>query len=814
MIDPLAHLQGLLSVLYGPHDAEEQEASDRALTALRQDASIVPLCVHILDSAADGPLPFFAASTVAHHLLHSAFFFSRGCCCELFQICARRISSPLSAAGSVTERKAIECMALVATRFVPELLADPGHMGANQRVVFFDAAYCLLSDCVATGAALCEYATGPLLRACVALLLEAEVTEAWFSLHRRAIGAAPDFAPFAAVLPRVRAAAADARHLPGLLDLFECVLRFEPINVPPPQLRYVVDFMCIALTAGQRLLLEGDRADMASFVWAQVLEYSFDFFGHECIVPFARRVFREFVEALPRMGADLPELVELAAHLFGQAARRDFANFGAFAARLLAVISQFVTLQGGDFKDARLERAIAAITQWEMPQISAMLRGGAATPSPGLFYVIAYASKGLRATVARSLVPHIGETTPAAALSFIAKCCKHLGPWAGALLEFAYALLPEHPTQGLEAVKSLARRFPRLFADDAERFLMPLLEPLAVATHAQAGHLIAAIFYVFPVVQCEIPTQTWERLGQLILPFFRALAEARDFCGYRDFAIAILKCAVPACNPPFFHALGDAIAAVFRGAAGSPHDLCLLLEVLVVCLRQGILADPAPAFEVALEVLREGPTAEVFALFAQCPHLVAPGHLEGVDVCEDIRLLCALLEFLAVYCRENPEAFAQCVMPDWLFELLEHSDERVVVATLGVLEGMLAVDGEQPTAIIARVLATVPSLMLCKLGNPSIAAGLSVLMTIAGKPGGIAAVLEAMSAIAGTSSIWDQFVTTFRGDTFDRLLVITQVLARDVRALALNPTSAQTTGIYECRVWMHDDKCESIRVAA
>jgi hypothetical protein len=706
-------------------------------------------------------------------------------------------------------------MAIISSRFLPEFLTDLLPASPNQRVIFFDSVYLLLSDCTEASCALYEYAAGPLLHACVDLLLEADITETWFSLHKRAIGVAPDFAPFAAVLPRVQAVSTDATHLPGLLDLFECILRFEPINVPPPQLRYVVDFMCIVVTAAQRLL-DGGPSDQVTFIWTQILEYSFDFFGQDAIVPFARRVFREFLESLPRMGADFPALVELASHLFGVAAGNDFANFGTFAARLLTVISHFVTLQGGDFKDGRLEQAVSAITQWEMPAISAMLRGGAAAPSPGLFYVIAYTSKTIRASVAGSLVPHLRAATPAAALSFIAKCCKYLAAWAGALLELAYALLPGHPTQGVEAVKSLARRFPALFAADPPRFLMPLLGPLADATHAHAERLIAAIFRVFPAVRCDIPAAAWERLGQLILPFFAALADARDFCSFRDFAVGILKAAQPACNPPFFHALGDAIAAVFRAAAESPRDLALLLEVLVVCLRQGVLGDPAPAFALALEVLRDGATPEVFAVFALCPQLVAPADLDGIRVNDDIRLLRALLEFFAVYCRERPDAFAQCVAPEWLFEMVSHADERVVVAALAVLEGVVALGGELLAATVARALAVVPALVLCRLPPHAIHAGLAVLVAIAAKPGGCAAVLEALWEIAGAADHWDQFAAAFRGDS-DRCVLMTKVLAREVRALALSPNSAHAAGMCEWQPrWarMRRDNSPPARVAA
>jgi hypothetical protein len=782
----LGDLQTLLSVLYGQYSPQDQEKADEQLTALREDPAILPFCVEIINSIPDGLLSFFAATTIIHHLFLPSSAFSREDLTAIFKVCFDRLDSDRNVLNSVTERKTIECMSIISAAFLPEFLSGVTFPVIGQTVVFLDSTYFVLSHYrFEPSCDLYEYATGPLLLVVAEVLGAAEVSETWFSLHSRAISFATDFHPFDPLLPRIKQMSTTPKHIPGLLDLFENVLCFEPINLAPEQLRYIVDLMRIVVGTARWLLAEGGNVAQASFVWTVIMDYSVDFFTRREVVPFAQRVFGEFIQSLPRMGEDFSLLVEQAGNLFGHAASRDFANFGVFAARILTIISTFVTEEGHDFKDDRLEKAIAAITGWEIPSISEALIAAARTPSPGLFYVIAYSAKSIRAAVAESLVPHIGLTRSSAVLSFIARCCKYLEPFAGPLIELTYEMLSDHPAQGVEAVKSLARRFPRLFAEDIERYVLPLLEPLTSTTPDRAERIIAAIFYIFPEVPCEIPAEIWDRLGQLIVPFFEGMAAMGDLFAFRDFAIAILKGADPSKNPPFYHALVGSIVAIFRDAACGPLDLPLLLAILEVCLRQKVIDDPGPPLSLALEVLAECPAPEAFWVLARCPELVSPEHLQGIELGSDRRLQAAFLDFLVVYCEVNPEGFRQCVNPDWLLRLFDHHDDRITVAVLKTLNAV--VRDVHDHEFLAHVLETVAQLLFQSRLNGGVSIGLKLLQTIAIMHVGFGPVLDALGAICGECPAWESFAVAFQGPADKKLAILANALVRDVRQRMVGP---------------------------
>jgi hypothetical protein len=83
------------------------------------------------------------------------------------------------------------------------------------------------------------------------------------------------------------------------------------------------------------------------------------------------------------------------------AAQRDLANFVFFAVKILRMIGKFVIKRENDFKESSIEKAAAAITDWQIRGISEVLLIGPCTPSPRLFYVLADSSQAIR--IARPL---------------------------------------------------------------------------------------------------------------------------------------------------------------------------------------------------------------------------------------------------------------------------------------------------------------------------------------------------------------------------------------------------------------------------
>jgi hypothetical protein len=307
---------------------------------------------------------------------------------------------------------------------------------------------------------------------------------------------------------------------------------------------------------------------------------------------------------------------------------------------------------------------------------------------------------------------------------------------------------------------------------------LPLLGPLESTTHYCAEKIITAIFYIFPVVRCEIPVATWDRLGQLIVLFFQSIAATGDLIMYRDFAIEILSAAKPARNPPFYRAIVDSIVEIFRAAMGAEsHRISILLEILAVSLQQEIIDDPQPIFALALDVLRHSPTAEVFPIFSRCPQLVMPEHLQEIEFGNDFRMQIAFLEFLAVYGKGNPEGFREFLNLEWLFQLFDHCDEQIVIAALKILN--TTVQSPQGEKLLEQTLNIVPRLLFEKLENGKVSVGLTVLQTVATLYVGYEPVLNAVGRICGNSPEWELFAIAFRQGRVDKdLASITNRLIR------------------------------------
>jgi hypothetical protein len=285
------------------------------------------------------------------------------------------------------------------------------------------------------------------------------------------------------------------------------------------------------------------------------------------------------------------------------------------------------------------------------------------------------------ADAAPHLVQNLAEVSEnsTAALSFIEKCWEYLGDSVGEILDWTYSQLPSDPAQGIQTIKSLAHHFPRLFAQDGQKYIAPLLNGLV--DHCDED-LILIIFYILPEVPPDDVARICEVITGRVLDAFSSVMNDGTIYDFQDFSMKVFEAATPSVNPDFFRALAERILETVNDS----HDV--YLEVLALFLKKGYFDDRSQICESIFDELQGQPCPRLFLVLEGVADLVPPELLGALEL-PNAPLQVAHLEFLKTYLKLNPDGFAQLVTIEWIHDMLGHESDSVVKAALQLVNEMI-----------------------------------------------------------------------------------------------------------------------------
>jgi hypothetical protein len=267
----------------------------------------------------------------------------------------------------------------------------------------------------------------------------------------------------------------------------------------------------------------------------------------------------------------------------------------------------------------------------------------------------------------------------------------------------------------------LAYHFPRLFAEDCQKYIAPLLNGLV---DHRGEELIFIIFYILPEVPPAEVVPICDIITSRVVDVFSYVMNDGTIYDFQDFTMRVFEAATPSVNPDFFRALAERILETVNDS----HDV--YLEVLALFLKKKCFDDRSQICESVFRELQSEPSPSLFLVLEGLADLVPPELLGALDL-PNALLQVAYLEFLKTYLKLNPTGFAQLVTIEWIHDILGDASDSVVKAALQLVNEMI--DGLEEVA--ADVMNWVMELLFCRLSAFDIWDAICVIQNIEGRFG-------------------------------------------------------------------------------
>jgi hypothetical protein len=772
-LDELPHA---ISLLLSAPDENIRTEADQWLQAWLSDLPSLPHALQLLESSPDEQLAFFSARKILHHLLNSLPEFTPSDLESIFNTCGRRLASGLSATDSASEAEIADCMAVITVH-----LGTPidcfSDLSPPLAVLFLEHGFHRMFQPDFNPEPAVYEALMQRVPAVVDLLHRCPISRNWLSLHSSAIALTPELVRFSPFFPSLRRAMRNPTLLPGLINLYETVLNFEPTGLDPVSLGYVANLIGLFVPFAVWLLnteFDETRWLAASMIWSVLLEYGFDFFIAPRIVRFSLGILEKFLECVPRFQATPDEffgILELAARLLGRAAKWDDEAqqviFGPLAVSFLNFVMELAN-DNPDIDADRVGAAVNSLTQWNSSIVYSLLKQLSQNPSPAVFLIVAWSPEmETQRELAGDLAGHLEETTETAGLAFIRHCCLLLPEHAETMFQLAYHCLANRPAEAAGAVRALGAAFPAVFDAAFESAFAPLLLALSRTTFLGAENILGTIFASLPLVASRMGEEVWVHIGNSVLVFLSHVIAQENLLYVRTFLFSIFADVDCAVNRDFFDVLGCSILESIGELRNHALYGRILADVLNLMLSKNFFNNIEPIARLVCEGMVEDFAPYWFKVLRKVAPFVPREFVETIPLGDNPDLHYKFLRFMAAYLTANPADFFEVMNLEVLLLYTASPAARVVDAALRLLTAILRQGNDTPREVSGRILESIAHGLLEVFPQTLFLRSIMLLRTVALQ-------FDAMCVLGfvlGTPNVlapqFQPFVAAFTSDSVD-----------------------------------------------
>lgn len=634
------------------------------LEAWQASDTCIETAVDIIQSATNTKVIFYAATVIRLKLSETIQTLDDSSLESLFGFLMEQITSGRDLGSGLTQM--LKCAALIAGAKC-EYMDQVSSLPPNYLILFFQFCIELTEKVTFFNYKELSDKINELIPMFLEIIGSADMSPDLLRFHASVISYLP-FAECEPLFQRIVEASENRELYSSIFMILDAVMKADFSSNSPEDIVYIDNLVELMINITNTILAgECEITDyqFVSVVYRNIIDYGPEYFQYETHTETITNFFDIFLGILQRFKLEGLEdelffLLDYAGNFVNYAVQINKENpqFLHFQIELLKFMIELVDMEQERFLTPDLEKSIQLITI-KQKEITQFFTEGLSEPTPGIFYAIAYSdqtSRMVHASYASQVL--IGMPEPPFTVVFFARtCAMYADESVALLLQLVYQFVEQMPIEVAKTISIIANRYYKIFIDNADDLINPMLEWIDPDETDFTAELISALFAIFTHVPTNDPAIE-PILGQLEETVFAATTaevEKDEVPNFIEFLVTIIKGVPKNLNAeffPFFFQIYDKIHPLFEELWENKEYAGAFADLIRRCISHH-WSNPEEYMEFYVQWLQnlfpENALPQHFGVLLYCAEYVDPSVisdiLQGVNESEDQYLKISALEF-------------------------------------------------------------------------------------------------------------------------------------------------------------------------